>query len=46
MKKHSITRLQMWKQAQGPLTIGLDLGDRHSQVCVLDDKGKVCGTSA
>ncbi|MCP4990799.1 MAG: IS110 family transposase, partial [Colwellia sp.] len=41
MKKRSITRKQMWKQTQGPLTMGLDLGDRHSQLCVLDSEAKV-----
>ncbi len=44
MKKNNMTRLQMWKEAKGPLTMGLDLGDRHSQVCVLDQQGEVVWT--
>jgi len=30
-----------WKEAQGPLTIGIDLGDRYSQCCVLDSHGDI-----
>ena len=41
MKKHSMTRQQMWKATDGPLTMGLDLGDRHSHLCVLDHRGEV-----
>ncbi len=41
MKKHGMTQLQMWKQSEGPLTMGLDLGDRHCHLCVLDKQGEV-----
>lgn len=44
MKKHSMTRLQMWKQSEEPLTMGLDLGDRHCHLCVLDKQGEVVWT--
>ncbi|HZQ21870.1 MAG TPA: transposase [Terriglobales bacterium] len=30
-----------WKEAQEPLTIGVDLGDRYSQCCVLDSQGHI-----
>jgi len=30
-----------WKEAQGLLTIGIDLGDRYSQCCVLDSQGNI-----
>ena len=33
--------MQMWKKSEGPLTIGVDLGDKRSQVCVLDRHGEV-----
>ena len=38
------TRTQLRKQADhGRLTIGLDLGDRHSRYCILNDAGEVIG---
>ena len=45
MKKNSITRLEGTKRqirrmaAQQRLTVGLDLGDRSSRYCVLDEAG-------
>lgn len=30
-----------WKETTGPLTIGIDLGDRYSQCCVLDSQGEI-----
>ena len=43
MKKNS-TRTQSPKRAgarsKGPITIGLDLGDKTSRYCVVGDKGK------
>lgn len=30
-----------WKEARGPLTIGIDLGDRYSQCCVLGPHGEI-----
>ncbi|MCP5109622.1 MAG: IS110 family transposase [bacterium] len=41
MKKNSMSRIEMWKRSEGPLTMGLDLGDRQSQLCVLNSKGDV-----
>ena len=29
---------------KGPLTIGLDLGDKHTEACVLDGSGEVVET--
>ena len=44
MKKRSMTRLQMWKETERPLTMGLDLGDRHSHLRVLDRQGDAVWT--
>jgi transposase len=43
MKKHNTTQSssQGMKRAQGKQTIGLDLGDRNSRYCVLDEQGEV-----
>jgi len=30
-----------WKEAEGTLTVGIDLGDRYSQSCVLDSQGDI-----
>jgi hypothetical protein len=30
-----------WKETDGPLTIGIDLGDRYSQCCVLGAQGDI-----
>lgn len=32
---------RQWKEAQGQLTVGIDLGDRYSQCCVLDSQGDI-----
>ena len=31
------------KASQGPITIGMDLGDKTSRYCVLDDQGDIVG---
>lgn len=36
-----MTNLSIASQTQGQLTVGLDLGDRFSQLCVLDDTPEV-----
>jgi transposase len=42
MKKISTTaRKQSWNISQQTLTIGLDLGDRNSWYCVLDEAGRI-----
>ena len=44
MKKNSIRRQssrQLTKACQGPITIGMDLGDKTSRYCVLDSQGGV-----
>jgi transposase len=50
MKKNNIGRLQTVKQKHGRqreianqqrLTIGLDLGDRYSHYCILDEQGEI-----
>ena len=43
MKKTSTAAKQSNKNLQGRLTIGLDLGDRWSWYCVLDEAGEVIG---
>ena len=43
MKKTSTAAKQSNKNLQGRLTIGLDLGDRWSWYCVLDESGEVIG---
>ena len=43
MKKTSTAARQSNKNLQGRLTIGLDLGDRWSWYCVLDEAGEVIG---
>src|SRR6201994_135961 len=43
MKKTSTAAKQSNKNLQGRLTIGLDLGDRWSWYCVLDENGEVIG---
>ena len=41
MQKISTTRTNGRKIFKGQLTIGLDLGDRSSSYCVLDEAGKI-----
>jgi len=41
MQKISTTRTNGRKIFKGQLTIGLDLGDRYSSYCVLDEAGKI-----
>ena len=42
MKKNSSKQTQSSKRPQGGrLTIGIDLGDKTSRYCVLDEKGEV-----
>jgi transposase len=43
MKKTSTAAATSKKNLQGKLTIGLDLGDRSSWYCVLDEAGEVIG---
>jgi transposase len=43
MKKTSTAAKQSKRNLQGRLTIGLDLGDRSSWYCVLDEAGEVIG---
>ncbi len=43
MKKSSTAATRSNKNLQGKLTIGLDLGDRSSWYCVLDEAGEVVG---
>jgi hypothetical protein len=43
MKKTSTAAKRSKKNLQGRLTIGLDLGDRWSWYCVLDEAGEVVG---
>ena len=43
MKETSTARAASKKNLQGKLTIGLDLGDRSSWYCVLDEAGEVIG---
>ena len=41
MQKISTMRTSGRKICKGQLTIGLDLGDRSSSYCVLDEAGKI-----
>jgi transposase len=41
MKKNTIQRKQMWATVTQELTMGLDLGDRRSELCVVDAGGEV-----
>jgi transposase len=46
MKKNIITRQsprQVNKASRGPMTIGMDLGDKTSRYCLLDQQGEVAG---
>lgn len=46
MKKSIITRQsprQARKASQGPMTIGMDLGDKSSRYCVLNEQGELVG---
>jgi transposase len=46
MKKNITTRQsprQARKASRGPITIGMDLGDKTSRYCVLDDRGELAG---
>ena len=43
MKKTSTAATESNKKLHGKLTIGLDLGDRWSWYCVLDEAGEVIG---
>jgi len=43
MKKSSTAATRSNKNLHGKLTIGLDLGDRSSWYCVLDEAGEVIG---
>jgi len=46
MKKNIIRRQsprQARKASRGPMTIGMDLGDKTSRYCVLDDRGELVG---
>ncbi len=46
MKKNIITRQsprQAAKASRGPITIGMDLGDKTSRYCVLNQDGEVAG---
>ena len=43
---HRVRKRAAGAQGKGPITIGMDLGDKTSRYCVLDENGEVLRKAA